>query len=154
MFFVVGSTLEYAKHAEYIVAGITLLLGLLKTYVSYHYYLELDWLRLLCSELPILGGVRWYRANWGAWGHHVNLGHPSLCFDDNFRDHTSKVVQSGSALTGLCNCIISYLFRASGSLMSPWLTCLMSLLQRMSTSMSSRASSWSYSVYSYWCITG
>lgn len=34
MFFVVGSTLEYAKHAEYIVAGITLVLGLLKTYVS------------------------------------------------------------------------------------------------------------------------
>ena len=37
MFFVVGSTLEYAKHAEYIVAGITLFLGLLKTYVKLNY---------------------------------------------------------------------------------------------------------------------
>ena len=34
MFFVLGSTLEYTKHAEYIVAGITLLFGILKTYVS------------------------------------------------------------------------------------------------------------------------
>jgi hypothetical protein len=50
MFFVLGSTLEYTKHAEYIVAGITLIFGILKTYVRKIYFsLNIDWMHILSS---------------------------------------------------------------------------------------------------------
>ena len=57
MYFVLGSTLEYLKNSEYIVTGLCLLTGLLKTYVRIIIYLHsIDRNLLYC--FPILGSSK------------------------------------------------------------------------------------------------
>ena len=144
MYFVLGSTFEYVKNSEYIVTGLCLITGLLKTYVSTYLLTILDWNLLYCFVILRSSPLQrpWdYRTTWWySW----SIGNVQILSHDCFHHQPCKMVLKNPTLSSLCNkCINSNLYRVFGSPMRHLRCSLTQWLSTMNTSTSFLESLWS-----------